>query len=70
VTGENRVAMQCMVRDVANEKKRRECESEQHAGAMRISIALFDEPQSTRAQTFRKSSEAAGSLEPESHDFR
>ena len=46
VAGKNRVAMQRVVHDVADEKNRREREGQQHAGAMRFPVVMFDKIQS------------------------
>src|SRR5258708_31306741 len=50
--------MQCVVHDVADEKKGREREGQQHARAMRFPVVMFDEIQSHaerhRAQSVQK----------------
>src|SRR5579864_6261628 len=45
MTGENRVAMQRVVHDVADKKSGREDEGQQHARAMRFAVVMFDEIQ-------------------------
>jgi len=42
---ENRVAVQCVVHDVADEKNGREREGQQHARAMGVLVTMFDEIQ-------------------------
>jgi hypothetical protein len=42
VAGKNRVAVQCVVHDVADEKNGREREGQQHARAMRFPVVMFD----------------------------
>ena len=45
VAGENRIAVQRVAHDVADEKRGREDEGQQHAGAMSIAVTMFDEIQ-------------------------
>ena len=61
VSGKDRVAVQSMVHDVADEKNRREGEGQQHACAMGSPTVMFDEIQShaecNRTQSVQKSVE-------------
>jgi hypothetical protein len=43
VAGKNRVTVQGMIHDVADEKSGREHKSQQHAHAMRFPVVMFDE---------------------------
>ncbi len=58
MAGENRVAVQRVVHDVADEKNGREREGQQHARAMRFPVVIFDEIQShaerNRARSVQK----------------
>jgi len=58
MAGKNRVAVQRVVHNVADEKDGRERESQQHAPAMRFPAVMFDEIQShaerNRAQSVQK----------------
>ena len=58
MAGKNRVAVQRVVHNVADEKDGREREGQQHARAMRFPAVMFDEIQShaerNRAQSVQK----------------
>ena len=45
MAGKNRITVQRVVHDVADEKSGRERESQQHACAMRLDVVMFDEIQ-------------------------
>jgi len=58
MAGKNRVAVQRVVHNVADEKDGREREGQQHARAMGVLVTMFDEIQPHRAQSRTIRSEA------------